>query len=182
MKCSELLREEHAYILDRMEKVETLLQDLTNVDRREFTNFFEFVREFVDEYHHQKEEGFYFKWMVKRNPQMEHGPIACMLGEHDQGRNLIISAEKNLNQNKTEQFKEDVLAFILLLRGHIDKENTVLYMMADGIDAKTNDGDSNLLPAFEEINKNLVATAEKFSFISKKEKEDAPGECCGSCT
>ena len=101
--------------------------------------------------------------MIKRNPGMEHGPIACMLGEHDQGRNLIKTAETALANGDCDVFKADTAKFIDLLRAHIDKENTILYRMADDIDRQTQDGDSAMLPAFLEINKNLEEIPKKFN-------------------
>ena len=178
MKCTEMLINEHSIILDRLDKIEALLTKLPSVDRREFSIFFEFVKEYVDEFHHNKEEGFYFKWMIKRNPTMEHGPIACMLFEHQEGRDLITDSENDLKKNDIVSFESNLKAFIVHLRDHIEKENSLLYKMADDIDSETKDGDSILMPAFNDINENLKHTPLKFGIVEK----DANSGCCGSCT
>lgn len=176
-----MLISEHAVILEKLEEMEEVIEKLPKVDHNEYTLFFEFVREYVDQYHHNKEEDYYFKWIVKRNPALEFGPIACMLKEHNQGREYIQNAANALEINDTTALKNNINGFIDLLRSHIEKENTVLYKMADDIDRQTQDGDSQLLAAFQEINKNLEKTPLKFGIYAKEIKEVNDG-CCGSCT
>ena len=152
MKCTEILKQEHDIILSELNQIEIALGQLPSTPRNQFERFFAFVREYVDEFHHEKEEELYFKWMIKRNPQVEFGPIACMLKEHDQGRELLNASESALARNDIESLKTNIHSFIQLLRDHIDKENNILYNMADGIDLQTKDGDKTLLHAFEDYN------------------------------
>jgi hemerythrin-like domain-containing protein len=73
----------------------------------------------------------------------EGGPIGCMLKEHDLGRKLVktmTSALEGASQGNKETLKTFCDAaddFILLLRGHITKENNVLFMIAEQVIPET---------------------------------------------
>ena len=64
MKCTEILIQEHDIILKELDKIEAHLGDLSCDKKPIMETFFTFVKEYVDEYHHSKEEQFYFKWMI----------------------------------------------------------------------------------------------------------------------
>src|SRR5574341_1140537 len=108
---TQVLKEEHALILQALDALERKIAQVESgapADRVYFEKAVEFLRTFADKCHHGKEEHLLFKTMVERGFPREAGPIAVMLHEHDVGR-----------------------AFIQLLRGHIDKENNILFPMAD---------------------------------------------------
>jgi hemerythrin-like domain-containing protein len=69
----------------------------------------------------------------------EGGPIGVMLFEHQQGRAFVrqmresLEAAKSGDQAGLRQVIDGGRGYIDLLRNHIDKENNVLFMMADRI-------------------------------------------------
>lgn len=85
------------------------------------------------------------------------GPIGVMLQEHDDGRRRVWAAAEALSGTEagnadtraalTTNF--NLLAFVHLLRAHIDKENNVLYPMADQILTAADQAD--LVAAFEQV-------------------------------
>jgi hemerythrin-like domain-containing protein len=136
-----MLMSEHRLIeraLDALERwVTTLGSGSESDDKAELARFVSFIRDFGDAYHHSKEEDMLFVAMVEQGFPREAGPIAMMLHEHELGRSLV-SVLDGLAQQSTTWSKEDgdTLAstareFSALLRQHIQKEDQILYPMAD---------------------------------------------------
>jgi len=136
-----MLMKEHRLIeraLDAMDGwVMTLNPGSESDDKAELARFVTFIRGFGDAYHHSKEEDILFVAMVENGFPRQAGPIAMMLHEHDLGRSLV-SVLDGLAQQATTWSKEDhgTLArtareLSTLLRQHIQKEDQVLYPMAD---------------------------------------------------
>ena len=95
-----------------------------------------FFKVFVDQCHHGKEEKLLFPALEKIGVSREGGPIGVMLSEHDLGR-LNISgmqaALKNIRSGDNRAagaLKESAVAYIDLLRRHIEKEDNVLFHIA----------------------------------------------------
>ncbi|MBW2402498.1 MAG: hemerythrin domain-containing protein [Deltaproteobacteria bacterium] len=141
MEAIDMLMSEHRLIeraLDALERwVTTLGSGSESDDKAELTRFVSFIRDFGDAYHHSKEEDMLFVAMVDQGFPREAGPIAMMLHEHELGRSLV-SVLDGLAQQSTAWSKEDsdTLAstareFSALLRQHIQKEDQILYPMAD---------------------------------------------------
>ena len=106
-------------------------------DKAELARFVSFIRGFADAYHHGKEEDILFVAMVEHGFPREVGPIPVMLREHDLGRSLV-SVLDGLAQQSTTWSEQDratlartVREFSTLLRQHIQKEDQILYPMAD---------------------------------------------------
>jgi hemerythrin-like domain-containing protein len=136
-----MLMKEHRLIeraLDAMEGwVTTLGPGSESDDKAELARFVSFIREFADAYHHSKEEDILFVAMVEHGFPRQGGPIAMMLHEHDLGRSLVGVLD-GLAQQSTTWSKEDrgtlartVQELSTLLRQHIQKEDQILYPMAD---------------------------------------------------
>ena len=96
-----------------------------------------FLKVFVDMCHHGKEEEFLFPALEEAGVPREGEPIGVMLQEHQTGRELIGKMDASLdglgkgNIDDKSAFKEAAESYIELLRKHIDKENSVLFPMAD---------------------------------------------------
>ena len=136
-----MLMNEHRLIeraLDALERwVTTLNPGSESDDKEELARFVAFIRGFADAYHHGKEEDILFVAMVDHGFPRQVGPIPVMLHEHDLGRSLV-SVLDGLAQQSTTWSEEDhgtlartVREFSALLRQHIQKEDQILYPMAD---------------------------------------------------
>jgi len=141
VQAIEMLMKEHRLIeraLDAMEGwLTTLSPESNSDDRAQLARFVSFIRGFADAYHHGKEEDILFVAMVEHGFPRQEGPIAVMLHEHDLGRSLVRVLD-GLAQQSTTWSQEDrgtleqtVQEFSALLRRHIQKEDQVLYPMAD---------------------------------------------------
>jgi hemerythrin-like domain-containing protein len=140
MKATEILMEEHRVIervLDTIEKGVEKIENGQEIDPQFFIDVTDFVRGFADGCHHHKEEGVLFKTMEAHGVPNTGGPIGVMLAEHEQGRQFIRglrdAAERwaSGDQNVKAQVVQDALGYVALLRTHIQKEDTILFPMAD---------------------------------------------------
>ena len=96
----------------------------------------DFMRVFIDTYHHGKEEELLFPALQAVGVSRESGPIAVMLTEHQQGRDhvagikLAFSQIDNHNHDAYAKLIHHIEAYISLLDRHIKKENDVLFPLA----------------------------------------------------
>ncbi|MEW8956307.1 hemerythrin domain-containing protein [Clostridium sp.] len=141
MKSIEIMIDEHKNI-KRMLKVirENCLNILRRkeVDFEDFYKVIDFVRNYADKHHHNKEEEILFKYMGENlGAAIKNGPITGMLIEHDLGRLYIKNLEEALGrlEGKKEEAVLDVMtnamAYAELLLRHIDKEDNLIYTFAD---------------------------------------------------
>ena len=149
-QACQMLVDEHEVILSVMEAVEAVAQRPENDAFGEgfFEKACDFFATFADQCHHGKEEVHLFPMLESRGVPRQGGPIGCMLHEHDEGRAHIRAVRAALPAAKTGDpaarvtAKLEALAFCDLLRQHIEKENQVLFVIADRV---TNPTDKELL-------------------------------------
>ena len=138
-RCLELMMQEHELIVQVLASLQTMAQRLAEgqpVARQDVADFGRFFRDFADKCHHGKEEDRLFVEMVEAGFPRESGPIAVMLAEHDAGREEVrgllaigmgSGPLSELEKAQTIQYANE---FVPLLYGHIQKENNILYPMA----------------------------------------------------
>jgi hemerythrin-like domain-containing protein len=86
---------------------------------------------------------------------MTSGPLAVMLREHEQGRVHVRAIAEAVGKtgipsaSSARKVKDELSTYAVLLRGHIDKEDNVLYPMADRL--LTADEQNALMQAFERV-------------------------------
>jgi hemerythrin-like domain-containing protein len=140
MKATELLIQEHELIKQCLRIINIVCDKLESgeqVDSLHLEKIVTFIRNFADKYHHSKEEDILFDEMCKIGFSKESGPISVMLSEHDMGRKLVKEINNALelyqdgDKNATAVIVEMAQKYSTLLDQHIDKENKVLYPMAD---------------------------------------------------
>jgi hemerythrin-like domain-containing protein len=125
------LRDEHTIILEVLDRFEHALPHAartTDAGSRRLAVFIEIFRGFADFCHHRKEEIGLFKLLER------HGmgtAVACMLEEHHEGRALIAQLEDAVNLGDAAGFEAAGHGYVDLLRAHINKENHMLFEMAD---------------------------------------------------
>ena len=131
----EVLKNEHRVIERVLDAMETQLS--RPIDANFFGDAIDFLRNFADGCHHAKEEKELFPVLESAGISREHGPIGCMLDEHEMGRTLIRKIESNIDAagkggaEAGSILRNAASAYIRLLRQHIDKEDNVLFVMAD---------------------------------------------------
>lgn len=141
MNPIEVLMNEHRVIesvLDSFESYVGRLAPDSSVDAADVGRFIQFIREFADACHHGKEEDILFETMVRNGMPRESGPIAVMLHEHEQGRQLVRTmtdcaaraAVSGWNDGERQCLRHAAHTYADLLRHHIQKEDGILYPMA----------------------------------------------------
>jgi DUF438 domain-containing protein len=105
-------------------------------DRRIVSQLLAYFTEYVDGCHNKKEEGHLFPLIERRGVPREGGPLAIMLQEHQQSRDLLAklkSVAEDFVAGRTEDSAELHSLFTEyteFLKNHFWKENDVLYPMA----------------------------------------------------
>lgn len=130
------LEYDHKYILKLLDVMEKMVINCSN-DLLEVKMVVDIIKQYVDGFHHAKEENLFFPLLVQKGFSNENGPVSVMLHEHVEGRKFVkgISdgiAKYNKNGDSTlPDIYRNMKEYIDLLRAHIAKENNVLFKMAD---------------------------------------------------
>jgi hemerythrin-like domain-containing protein len=95
----------------------------------------DFTRNFTDGCHHRKEEKVLFPALKERSAAAG-GPVSVMLSEHEAGREAIGKIAEALpladvDATARETVARNLALYAELLRLHINKENTVLFPLAE---------------------------------------------------
>jgi hemerythrin-like domain-containing protein len=107
--------------------------------RADLDGFVRFVQGFADTHHHGKEEDILFRAMTDQGMPREMGPLGVMYAEHEEGRGYTGSlaeltagdAEAAWTEAERTQLAWAANSYASLLLAHIQKEDQVLYPMAD---------------------------------------------------
>lgn len=155
-KPTDILMREHEAIvrvLDAADQEVACIARTGKIHTQRVRELADFFRNFADRCHHAKEEKHLFAAMHARGMPMESGPLAVMLREHEQGRQCIrtiataVAGEPSPGQ--AGLVKENLAAFSAMLRAHIQKEDNVLYTMANRI--LSHEDQAALLEAFDRV-------------------------------
>ena len=145
---TQTLREEHRVIMRALVLVEMAAARLSAgraLPAGWWEDLLEWLRAFADRNHHAKEEAHLFPALAQAGVPAAGGPVGVMLEEHTEGRALIQA----MATGPVERRAEAARRYVTLLRDHIEKENSVLFPLADAIlDAP---GQAQLARAFEKI-------------------------------
>jgi len=140
MTATTALRSEHNHILAMIACLRAACAAAENGDRFDAETFqtgLDFIRNYADAWHHAKEEEHLFPALEAAGMPRESGPIAVMLHEHVMGRSYAQRIADHLQEatHGDAAARSAVLNYTLdyanLLTGHIQKENSILFNMAD---------------------------------------------------
>jgi hemerythrin-like domain-containing protein len=142
MEATEILIEEHKVIervLAAMDAAARRIEAGQPIGAEWFTSAADFIQGFADGCHHRKEEGVLFPAMETAGVPRERGPIGVMLAEHEQGRRWTRAMRAAADKMATgdtgarADVQKNAVGYVTLLRQHIQKENTILFPMADRV-------------------------------------------------
>lgn len=137
----ELMKDEHLNIksmLKIMRKMCFIFLEKNEINYKDFNLALDFISNYADSHHHQKEELILFKEMTTHLGELANTIIKNgMLVEHDFGR-LYIRDLKLAIENYKKNDKEakldiisNAISYTHLLERHIDKEDKVIYSYAE---------------------------------------------------
>jgi hemerythrin-like domain-containing protein len=172
MKAIQELRMEHdavrltLKVLDRICQETELSGKLGNAQHVD--HLLEFFTVFVDKCHHGKEEELLFPALEQIGVNRDNGPIGVMLREHQLGRESVQKMKAAFSQFKTGSvsaavdFTRNARDYISLLDQHIEKENNVLFPLAEKqlSEAKL----AELLKGFEKIEADKIGVGKHEEF------------------
>ncbi|HDS30715.1 MAG TPA: hemerythrin [Firmicutes bacterium] len=158
MLPTQILKDEHRIIesvLDCLEKMADGIDAGKSLDETSARDAIDFIRNFADKCHHAKEEDKLFPAMEAVGIPSQGGPIGVMLYEHDLGRGYVKNMDRlipdavNGDKNALKEFTDNARAFIGLLREHIQKEDFILYPLAD--QSFSPEDQEKLMASFEDV-------------------------------
>ena len=124
---TDILRKEHEKVLEVLDKLEKDMKKKNIKSMQE--NIKALEREF-DKHSLNKEEKALFPEIEKFIPR-DGGPTGVMVMEHKELVELIKKFKEKLNKKDFNSLNETGNSIFSILRPHIDKENNMLFMMAD---------------------------------------------------
>ena len=133
------LRSDHDKIkvkLDELEKLAKEMQQGHPIDQAILEGVVAFQRHFTDTYHHGKEEKFLIPALTAIGLSDHDGPVGVMLAEHAEGRGYIRGmsdalARLHAGERAEDEFARQAMGFIQVQRTNIEKENQVLFVIAE---------------------------------------------------
>jgi|SRR5579875_849198 len=137
-----VLRQEHQSIramLDFTEGVAGKMSRGEPVAPEMLAKVMDFIRVFVDQCHHSKEEDVFFPMLEKKGIPASGGPLGVMLMEHDRARSLIQGMSETAeayqagSQDSGEKWARIAWDYSDLMHDHFGKEEEVLFRMADNV-------------------------------------------------
>jgi hemerythrin-like domain-containing protein len=165
MTPTEILRTEHRAIevvLECLMRLAQQVEQAGQLDTASAAQAVEFLQTFADARHHVKEERLLFEQLVAKGWPRDGGPIGVMFADHEEGRALIrkmvLAHEASAagDASATKEFARSAEAYVNLLRGHIRREDLVLFQRADLVLTPTDQ--ASLLAAFEHADAQQEAT------------------------
>ena len=97
----------------------------------------DFIKTFVDHFHHRKEEEFLFPALERQGIQREDGPLGMMEQEHEIERELLaeldnaIKAYQSGDEEACQHFAEAATRYTDHLISHVQKEDNVLFRIGE---------------------------------------------------
>jgi hemerythrin-like domain-containing protein len=135
-----ILKHEHRVIERVMRATDGLCMRLeggAKVPAAALLDLADFIATFVDRYHHGKEETLLFPALERRGITREGGPLGAIEYEHQVERELIGDLQQAIELYRegdiegTRNFIEAARAYLRLLVGHIEKEDSILFRIGD---------------------------------------------------
>jgi hemerythrin-like domain-containing protein len=142
MDITRMMVEEHQLILRMIALVEhntRLMEEGRFRNWQFFLDAVDFIRTYADRFHHAKEEDVLFVALVENGMPAKNSPIEAMHMEHDQGRALVRDLEEAARHalagenDSIPLIADNARGYATLLRAHIDKEDHILYPLAERI-------------------------------------------------
>jgi hemerythrin-like domain-containing protein len=137
---TEQLKEEHTLVLvvvEAMEREVAFIESTGGVHAWRVAQMVDFTRNFTDGCHHAKEERLLFPLLEERS-RSGAGQVSVLLSEHEAGREAVRAIADNLPRVDDDEaaraaVAENLKLYAFLLRLHINKEDTVLFPLADEV-------------------------------------------------
>lgn len=137
-RWTELLMRDHETTEKVFEAGERALAKPGGPDREMVAKLIEYFAGYVDRVHNKKEEEHLFPLIQERGVPRDGGPLAVMLQEHEQSRELLAELQAVAGAHvdgadNIEELRGIYAGYAELLKNHFWKENDILYPMAQRV-------------------------------------------------
>lgn len=135
-RWDDLLKQDHEITERVFAAMETAFESSAGPSPAQVGRLLEYVRDYVDACHNQKEERHLFPLLEARGMPRHGGPLAVMLGEHEQAREILArllplaSAYAAGHTAALADLRAVFGEYATLCKDHFWKENDILYPMA----------------------------------------------------
>lgn len=174
MTATEDLKAEHDGIrlmLQVLNKICEILESGKSADPAHLERIIEFLTVFVDRCHHGKEEDFLFPELEKEDIAKRDGLVGVLLAEHEEGRGFVKKMAEAMEKIIKGEgsvgffpFKENSRKYTELLSRHIDKENNILFPLADK--GLSKEMQNRLKESFDNLEKKRIGIGKHEEFHS----------------
>jgi hemerythrin-like domain-containing protein len=133
MKCTNLLIQDHKIILRALEVLQAMAERTEKgeaVRAEDVGTLLRFLRAFADDHHQGKEESALFPELL-RTCAIDYPSVRQMVFEHNQERSLVEGLEDALHTKKGLEFVYFATRLIDFLSSHIEKEEDVMFVIAE---------------------------------------------------
>ncbi len=136
---TQILSDEHRVIERVLDALEGMTRRPVEGNLARWQQALDFIRHFADQCHHIKEEKVLFPALEEHGIPSDGGPVGMMLIEHEEGRSYVRAMAAAMvlleakNSVATESLFSSARAYVRLLREHIQKEDEILFRMADEV-------------------------------------------------
>ena len=138
--ATDVLRQEHQTIkgaLGFAEKIAAKINRGEEMPPDGVQKLMEFIRLFVEQCHHSKEEEILFPLLEKKGIPADGGPLGVMLMEHDRARTLIeemsTATTDGTDRDSAKRWMQAAWNYSDLMHNHFYKEEEMLFRMADRV-------------------------------------------------
>ena len=141
-KAFYILKHEHRIIERSLRALDGVCDRLgvgASIPAGDLLEVIDFITTFADQYHHGKEERILFPALERCGIVREGGPLRAMEHEHRIERGLIAALRQAVvsyregDNEAVRRFVEAAHSYLHMLAGHIEKEDSILFRIADEI-------------------------------------------------
>ena len=162
------LVDEHVVIKKLVALIPAIIEKLdleSDRDREIVRSSIDFIRNYADKYHHAKEEEILFKCFDQNLDILE-----VMHQDHETARGHVRATLEGLDKKDKPVVTEHLAAYHELLKGHIKKEDEILYPWIDRNLSDTQVGE--LYTKFNKVDEEFGEAPKKYEeFINRLEEQ-----------
>lgn len=143
-----LLAEDHEVITNKIDELYSLLNIEPQDSFPKIAEILSFFDDFTFKHHHQREEKVLYTWMIGQNEKADSGLIQKIMDDHkdfeNTSREIKVSIANYLNKNPSAtpvSILYDLSLFITKYREHIEREESFIFEIANGLKISKNEMD-----------------------------------------
>jgi len=163
IRLTEEQEQEHRVVEEALKILEGIgarLERDEEVDPGTIEDIVDFLKTFADKCHHGKEEDLLFAALEMKGVSRTTSPLSSLIREHEIARRFIQNIDRSLQDYRRGDTtaKKDILqnsrAYVELLKQHIEKEDELLYPMAE--EKLSDKRKEELLAAYDRVEEEII--------------------------